>query len=161
MHKGTQGFASMPLQPLCATLVWHNDSRLKKHDLWLTFNWFNQNIKSLRNVKFEMNSKTLNMFNYIKNKNLWSTHMIFRIAHSICTQFVNINVLIMNFILFFLFFFLASFILFFLLSIEKKWHANWWRRYKNLFMNMVLENIIWRPGFEKTPFHMLLYLGMG
>jgi hypothetical protein len=28
-------------------------------------------------------------------------------------------------------------------------------------MNMVLENIIWRPGFEKTPFHMLLYLGMG
>jgi hypothetical protein len=62
MHEGTQGFASMPLQLLCVTLVWHNDSRLKKYDLWLTFNWSNQNIKYLRNVKFETKSKTLNMF---------------------------------------------------------------------------------------------------
>jgi hypothetical protein len=28
----------------------------------LTCNWFNQNIKSLSNVKFEIKSKTLNMF---------------------------------------------------------------------------------------------------
>jgi hypothetical protein len=161
MHKGTQGFASMPLQPLCMTLVWHNDSRLKKYDLWLTFNWFNQNIKILRNVKFETKRKTLNMFQLHFLLKIWSTPMIFRVVHSICTQFANIHVLIINLIFFFLSFFWPPLLLFFLLSIEKKWHANWWRRYKNLFMNMVLENIIWRLGFEKTPFHMLLYLGMG
>jgi hypothetical protein len=29
---------------------------LKTCDFWLTYNWFNQNIKSLNNVKFEIKS---------------------------------------------------------------------------------------------------------
>jgi hypothetical protein len=34
----------------------------KTCDLQLTFNWLNQNIKSLSNVKFQIKSQNLNMF---------------------------------------------------------------------------------------------------
>jgi hypothetical protein len=49
MHKEPQGFQDL--------IVIHGDSRLK---LWLMCNWFN--IKSLSNVKFEIKSQTLKMF---------------------------------------------------------------------------------------------------
>jgi len=69
-------------------------------DLSLTCNWFNQNIKSLSNVEFEIKVR-LNMFqNYIKKMGkfndliFWkkSTSLVFQVLPiSIDIQFVNIN----------------------------------------------------------------------
>jgi hypothetical protein len=41
--------------------------------LWLICNWFNQNIKSLSNVKFEIKSQNLNMFQlHKKNEKIYN-----------------------------------------------------------------------------------------
>jgi hypothetical protein len=47
----------------------HSDARLKKYDLWLTCNWFNQTIRSLSNVEFEIRKLDFKLVsNYIKNE---------------------------------------------------------------------------------------------
>jgi len=49
VHKGISKFSKM--------LMWYKMIvGWKTCDLWLTCNWFNQNIKSLSNVKFEIKS---------------------------------------------------------------------------------------------------------
>jgi hypothetical protein len=46
-----------------------SDARLKKYDLWLTCNWFNQTIKSLSNVEFEIKKLDFEyVSNYIRNE---------------------------------------------------------------------------------------------
>jgi len=50
------------------TLVWYIlIVGWETYDLWLTYNWSNLNIKSLRNVKFEIKNQSLKMFQLHKN----------------------------------------------------------------------------------------------
>ncbi len=71
MHKQISMFS----RPWYDT-YWQQDWEI--NDLGFKCNWFNQNIKSLNNIEFDIKSQTLNIFQLQKK---WNIYIIFKIKN--------------------------------------------------------------------------------